>query len=212
MESLSQRERAALCDLFERLGPDAPTRAGAWTTSDLAAHLVLREGSPVSTSGIAVPQLDGLTRRARNRLREKRGYDELIQILRSGPPRWSPLRLSRFDVAANTLEFFLHHEDVRRAQVDWQPRDLTQRDQDTLWSLLRRSGRLFARRSPVGIEIVRTDRIAVARLKSGEPTLVVRGMPGELALFASGRGEAAEVEYAGDAAAREAFADSFLAL
>jgi hypothetical protein len=30
-----------LCDLFEELGPDAPTLLGAWTTRDLAAHVVL---------------------------------------------------------------------------------------------------------------------------------------------------------------------------
>jgi len=36
-------ERAQLCDLFEGIGPEAPTLLEPWTTRDLAAHLVLRE-------------------------------------------------------------------------------------------------------------------------------------------------------------------------
>ena len=36
----------ALCDLFEEVGPDAPTLCGDWTTRDLAAHLVMRERRP----------------------------------------------------------------------------------------------------------------------------------------------------------------------
>jgi len=36
-------ERAQLSDLFDELGPEAPTLLAPWTTRDLAAHLVLRE-------------------------------------------------------------------------------------------------------------------------------------------------------------------------
>jgi hypothetical protein len=36
-------ERAQLSDLFDELGPQAPTLLTPWTTRDLAAHLVLRE-------------------------------------------------------------------------------------------------------------------------------------------------------------------------
>ena len=38
-------ERTALCDLLDRLGPEAPTLCTGWTTYDLAAHLALRERS-----------------------------------------------------------------------------------------------------------------------------------------------------------------------
>ncbi len=44
---IDQRERAELCDLFDELGPDAPTLCGDWTTADLAAHLVVRERNPL---------------------------------------------------------------------------------------------------------------------------------------------------------------------
>ena len=32
-------ERAAMCDTFEKFGPDAPTLCEGWTTLNLAAHL-----------------------------------------------------------------------------------------------------------------------------------------------------------------------------
>jgi uncharacterized protein (TIGR03083 family) len=41
--TLARAERAALCDLFDEVGPDAPTLCAGWTTRDLAAHLVIRE-------------------------------------------------------------------------------------------------------------------------------------------------------------------------
>ena len=42
MTSLARRERLALADLAEQLGPDAPTLCGDWSTRDLLAHLVVR--------------------------------------------------------------------------------------------------------------------------------------------------------------------------
>ena len=40
--SYASDERAALCILLDKTGPDAPTLCEGWRTSDLAAHLVLR--------------------------------------------------------------------------------------------------------------------------------------------------------------------------
>jgi hypothetical protein len=40
-------ERAQLSDLFDELGPQAPTLLTPWTTRDLAAHLVLRYAAQV---------------------------------------------------------------------------------------------------------------------------------------------------------------------
>ena len=51
-EPLDARERRELCDLFEELGPDAPTLCEGWTTDDLAAHLVVRERNPTAGPGI----------------------------------------------------------------------------------------------------------------------------------------------------------------
>ena len=51
----AQRERAALVETMRTVGPDAPTLCGDWTTRDLAAHLVVREGRLDTTPGITIP-------------------------------------------------------------------------------------------------------------------------------------------------------------
>ena len=48
-------ERKLLADLFNELGPDAPTLLDPWTTRDLAAHLVLREHDYIAAPGLVLP-------------------------------------------------------------------------------------------------------------------------------------------------------------
>ncbi|MPZ97341.1 MAG: TIGR03085 family protein [Propionibacteriales bacterium] len=210
MASLARRERAALCDLLDQVGPDAPTLCGGWSTHDLTAHLVLREASPLAAIGIVVPQLEQVADRGMERLKEARPYGDLVQRVREGPPWYSPMRPGKVDRAVNAMEFYVHHEDVRRAGAEWSPRELSARDQHALWSRTRLMSRMLGRGATVGIELVRTDETASARLAGGEPTLVVRGVPSELALFAYGRGAVADVELAGDADAVASFTDSQL--
>ena len=59
MTDVAAAERAALLDLLERLGPDAPTLCEGWATHDLAAHLVVRERRPVAGPGYVFPALHG---------------------------------------------------------------------------------------------------------------------------------------------------------
>jgi hypothetical protein len=63
-------ERAQLTDLFDELGPEAPTLLEPWTTRDLAAHLVLREHDYLAAPGLVLPGAWGRfaeeRRRARN--------------------------------------------------------------------------------------------------------------------------------------------------
>jgi uncharacterized protein (TIGR03085 family) len=211
MAPLARRERAALTDLMDRVGPDAPTLCGQWTTFDLAAHLLLREASPLAAAAL-VPVLDKLNDKGMEQLKAKRSYAQVVQAVRDGPPWYSPLRPARIDRSANTMEFYIHHEDVRRAGAEPQPRDLGERDQHLLWLLVRKMGRLLARKAQVGIELVRTDVADSARISGGEPTLVVRGLPSELSLFAYGRGAVADVEIGGDAEARAAYSESQLGI
>lgn len=111
--SLTAVERLALCDLFEELGPDATTLCEGWTTEDLAAHLVVRENDPLAAPGILLGGVAGrLTERAMERARG-RGYHWMIDRLRGGPP-WGPMRLAVVD-RSNLMEWFVHHEDARRA-------------------------------------------------------------------------------------------------
>jgi uncharacterized protein (TIGR03085 family) len=198
----SRSERAALCQLLEQVGGSAPTLCAGWTTSDLTAHLVLREQNPAAV-GIVVPQLAPLAEREMRRLRQRHGYAGLVELLRSGPPRWSPYALPGVDGAANTVELFVHHEDVRRAADRWAGRPLPLAVQNTLWKRLTRMGWLVGRRSPVRLELHREDVPAVKRIGSGEPPVVARGLPSELLLFCLGRQAVAEVKLAGDPSAVE---------
>jgi len=50
-------ERAAICDLFEATGPDAPTVLPGWRAGELLAHLLVRERQPLAAPGILVPAL-----------------------------------------------------------------------------------------------------------------------------------------------------------
>ena len=118
----AQRERAALVETMRTVGPDAPTLCGDWTTRDLAAHLVVREGRLDTTPGITVPFLAGYTEKVRRQAAESTDWDELLT--RSRPDRrfFSPFKI--LDPVANMGEMFIHHEDVRRAQTGWEPRAL----------------------------------------------------------------------------------------
>ncbi len=98
---------------------------------------------------------------------------------------------------SNVIEFYVHAEDVRRAQPDWTPRELDPVFQDALWSRLERSARLMGRGVPTGLVLRRPDgQTAVAR--RGAPVVTVTGEPSELVLFAYGRQSAAKVELDGD--------------
>ena len=205
MSTHAKRERLLLADLLEAEGPDAATLCEGWNTRDLAAHVVVRERRPDAAGGILIKQLAPRLERVMTEFTEK-PYEELIQLIRTGPPRFSPFSLKQVEEMSNTVEFYVHTEDVRRAQPDWQPRSFDDRDQDRLWSRLVILAKGLARSSSVGVELVRTDAPAVRRIKSGEPTLVVRGVPTELTLFAYGRGAQADVDLEGDDAARTGFA------
>ncbi|MBP2702294.1 TIGR03085 family protein [Microbispora sp. RL4-1S] len=194
----ARAERAALCDLLDNLGPGAPTLCEGWATEDLAAHLVLRERRLTAAAGIALPLLAGHTRTVQEQLKRDHSYPELVRLVRQGPPRWTPYGLiPGVDAAVNTIELFVHHEDVRRAQPDWEPRPLPEGLEELFWRRLRRGAPLFLRRSPVGV-VLRHTGGAKAAGKKAEPAVVVTGTPSELLLFSFGRQEHARVGYDGD--------------
>ncbi|MEV7002682.1 TIGR03085 family metal-binding protein [Streptomyces sp. NPDC093982] len=197
MSTFAKRERLLLADLLEAEGPEAPTLCEGWTTRDLAAHVVVRERRPDAAAGILIRPLASRLDRAMEEF-AARPYEELIQLIRTGPPRFSPFQLKQIDEASNTLEFYVHTEDVRRARPDWTPRELDPVFQDALWSRLERSARLMGRTAPTGVVLRRPDgQTAVAH--RGTPVVTVTGEPSELLLFSYGRQSAAKVELDGDA-------------
>ena len=115
--SYATDERRALCALLDKTGPDAPTLCEGWTTGDLAAHLVLRERRPDAAAGVAGGPLAGYTARVQQRLRDRIPFPDLVRMIRSGPPRLSVMALPGVDERANSVEYFVHHEDVRRGRA-----------------------------------------------------------------------------------------------
>ena len=182
----ARQERQELCDLFLEVGPDAPTLCEGWLTRDLAAHLVVREARPDAALGILIRPLAGYAASVQDKV-AARPWPELVRDVRDGPPLLSPFRLPGAQAIADPFEFVVHHEDVRRARADWEPRDLPTAEQDLLWALLSRAARLLARSSPVGVALRRSDtgELIVAKADARSVTLV--GEPLELLLRLYGR-------------------------
>lgn len=196
MSTHAQRERLLLADLLESAGPGAATLCEGWTTRDLAAHIVVRERRQDAAAGLIIPQLAARLERVQQEF-AARPYEELIQLIRTGPPRLSPFALKQIDEAANSVEFFVHAEDVRRAQPDWSRRAIDPVFSDLLWKRLERGSRLLARKAPVGLVLRRPDgQTAVAH--RGTPVVTVTGDPAELTMFIFGRQSVADVQAEGD--------------
>jgi uncharacterized protein (TIGR03085 family) len=184
--NLARSERERLCDLALSVGADAPTLCGDWTVQDLLAHLLVREGNPIASSGIWVPGLGGITQWAMDRT-ARDDLDTLVGRLRS--PGLSPAAIPLVDKAFNTLEFYIHHEDIRRAQPSWEPRELTSYEQSQIWAALKRLGRSLVRNAGVPVTMHRTDKDKSVVLKGGSDPVTISGLPGEVALFLYGRSQ-----------------------
>jgi uncharacterized protein (TIGR03085 family) len=203
--SYASDERMALSVLLDETGPNAPTLCEGWRTADLAAHLVLRERRPDAAAGLMGGPLAGYTRRVNEALASRIPFPQLVEMIRSGPPPLSFFRLPGVDARLNLVEFFVHHEDVRRGADGWQPRELDDGLTEAIWQRLAASKPLF-RHSPVGVELARDDLVAepgkrqvrmTARART--PVVTVTGHPAELMLWALGRTGAARVRLDGNA-------------
>lgn len=188
--TLAQQERGSLCDLLVDHGPDAPTLCEGWTTADLAAHLVVRERRPDSGPGLVWPPLAGHTDKVRRSLKDRTPFEKLVTMVRQGPP----LLLRPFDGAMNTVEYFIHLEDVRRAQVGWEPRPISKELADALWARVGPGG--MAKKVPATI-VIEAPGLPPKEGGTG-PRLVLTGDPGELTMFAAGRQSATRVDITGD--------------
>jgi uncharacterized protein (TIGR03085 family) len=196
------QERLALCELFEELGGDIPTLLDGWTARDLAAHLVLRERDLIGGPCLVFPgPFQRFAERRRVRLAEIRDFEWLVERIRSEPPPGF-FRTGWVRSVANLNEFFVHHEDLRRANGRGPRSTLTPAFEAALWRNARRGSRyLSCRLRGVGLEIERagTDQRTIAR--KGEPTARLSGPPGELLPYLFGRQAAAQVDMTGPAEA-----------
>jgi uncharacterized protein (TIGR03085 family) len=195
-EPLDARERAELCDLFVANGPDAPTLCEGWATLDLAAHLVMREHDP--RSGLAIlggDRFSSLETKLMDRARAQ-GYEALVERLRAGPPL-VPWRMPGLRELLNLNEWFVHHEDVRRAGAGAaEPRDRPDLDA-ALWTMLRRGSRMMLRKvKGTGVALAAPGFGEVPAQRDGSSVRLVGG-PQELMLYLNGRRSVAAVEVTG---------------
>ncbi len=196
--SIADQERNELCDLFLSVGPDAPTLCEGWLTRDLAAHLIVRERRPAAAAGMLLPILAARTARIQADI-ARQPWQSLVETIRGGPPVWSPMRLDLINKNANTVEFFVHHEDVRRASPTWEPRAADRRRYAELKARLGALGRLNYRKVSVSVTLDYLDGVTRdVRTVAGAPIVTVKGTPDEIVLFTFGRDEQAKVTLDGD--------------
>ncbi len=183
--TITANERAAMCDLFDELGPDAPTLCEGWTTRDLLAHLLVRERRMDAVAGNVLPFLADYTKRVTDSVAAQE-FAANVEEFRGGPPIWSPWAIPVLGDKFNLAEFFVHTEDIRRAQPTWEPRDDDPARDDALWNPLKTMGRLLFRKSPVGVVLRSAEREDIV-VKKGDPGVILVGQPGEIVLHAFGR-------------------------
>ncbi|MEO6885047.1 MAG: TIGR03085 family metal-binding protein [Jatrophihabitantaceae bacterium] len=192
-------ERRELCATLRTVGPGVATLCGDWTTSELTAHMVLRERSVVELAGrLPFARFQQRAERAISAFVSRHPYPELVDLLDAGPPAFSPWALPPLREAVNLLEYLIHHEDVRRAAGKVSPRALSVARQRAAWQRLRLAAPMTMRAIPLGVRLVWPSHGEICTRRVQPVT--VTGDPVELALVAFGRQRVAQVSYEGSPA------------
>ena len=196
MANPAAKERAALAEALRGVSPDAPTLCEGWTARDLATHLVVRDSRPDLMAGQKLPVVGGRARAALRKLQQT-DYPALVDRVAAGP-RWSPARVRAVDTITNPVEFYVHTEDVLRAQPGFDPRSrrtITADVQGRLWTQGVRGLFLFgARAQHQRVTFLSPAYGAVTRGRAHDPLRVIEGPPEELVLWAFGRRQVAAVD------------------
>ncbi|GAA4778425.1 maleylpyruvate isomerase family mycothiol-dependent enzyme [Citricoccus nitrophenolicus] len=205
--------RDALVEALLSAGPGRPTLCAGWNTEHLAAHIVLRENSPLVAGLLFRPLARSLHRRTMDlgdSAATPEAYQGLMERVAAGPQ--PPARLRRHAQAArisdeisgrikgtgaarkaaqatNLLEFFVHTEDVRRAQDRWAPRHLADDYANALFAEFTRRARLMYRSEPTGITLARStgQRVVARPARQGGASRTIAGPAGELVMHGFGR-------------------------
>jgi uncharacterized protein (TIGR03085 family) len=203
----AQSERRALSQLLLQTGPDAPTLCEGWAARELVGHLAVREGRNLPAAfGIFLGPLKSYSAKKQRQATEG-PWSTAVDRIRNGPPKGTMAHRPKIDSAMNTVEYFVHHEDLRRGAPGWEPRVLPADQAEDLWTRLSTQvGKRLTRKSPVGVRIRHTDgREAVVH--EGHDTVTLVGDPAELVLHLFGR-SASRVDVQGDPAAAAKLADA----
>lgn len=202
-------QRLAFSSALLEVGPDAPTLCEGWTAYDLAAHCWVRERSGKALLGIGSKRFEHLATREMAAAKERMGFVELATKLRE-TPRTPVTLVPGGDEAVNAAEYFIHTEDVRRAN-GLPRREIPDGYEVVLWRRLPLMGKLMLRKAPVGVRLEWAGSDAEPlRVKAGASTVTIVGLPSEILLFAFGRQDAADVQLIGEDASVRALREAKL--
>lgn len=177
--SFSRRQRQQLLTLMRAVGPLAPTACEGWQVQDLAAHLWVREHRLDALPGIGNERFAATTQRVQMDALHSKGFDGLLQDLQ----RPAGL-MAVVDPLVNGTEYYIHHEDVARANGRAVP--LGEGDQRYLLRIALVLAWKTARTA--GVRLVVTPTGGESRsFGSGRSVVHVDGAPNELLLHFSGR-------------------------
>jgi uncharacterized protein (TIGR03085 family) len=197
MISTASEQRKALVSALRSVTPDSPTLCEGWNAQDLALHSVLRDSRPDLLVGRGLPVVGDKARQAIKRLQAE-GYDRLVDRVSIGPPTYFPQSLEPVDAAMNTTEFYIHTEDVLRAQPGFelsQRRKISEELRKRIWQHASLTFFVMAaRKQNRRITFFSPGYGATTRGPAAAPLMMVHGAPEELTLWASGRAEHAEVD------------------
>ena len=184
MSNLARIERLRLVDSARRAGEDAPTLCEGWTARDLATHLIIRERHPAAAMGIVMSKFAG-KREAQEREYASMPYSELLGLVAS-PPRWTPGGWPGVESVMNTAEFVVHHEDIRRAAIEWIPRRLSSQENTTVWAQCKTALIPFGAKAKSRVEINAPGNGRRSAGGKGEG-ITITGEPVEILLYLMGR-------------------------
>ena len=200
-KSLAQTERQALLQTARQLGADHATLCSDWNVNALMTHLVVREQRPDGLLSVVSSVFDSWSSKVTSEIGQQ-GFENVCKTFESGAASWFPARHLEVAALADLVEFTVHHEDMRRAAADWQPRELNTAHLDALWKFLcSPATRVMFPRIKQGVTLHRKDFEAseensvleaiesVFTIKTGPDTIVMTGNPLEILLALYGRKE-----------------------
>lgn len=186
----AQLARQNTADLIAAVGPDAPTSCEGWTARDLAAHLVVRDRRPDAMPGIVLPLFAGHTDSVQQACARRTSFPRLVELVRSGPPRWSPMRLPLLDQQTNLVEYAVHAEDVRRANdVPGLP-EMPAAVDDDLWKAIGMFAKLALRSvdGEVAARCAGRETRVLHKGRAGAGRAEITGGPRDVMFALAGRG------------------------
>ena len=191
MRQYAHYERAALCESALRLGPQAPTLCEGWSVRDLMAHIAMRDRRPEAVGVIAGGRLGDWAEHTRSRY-TLRPFEDLVDMVRTGPHELSPFRLPKVgDI--NLQEFFIHHEDMLRGSLPEadasRVRVISDAEQEALYRALAFGAPLLTHGVKARVAAW-CPGMTPLQLSSGHPgadEVVIKGLPSEVMLYLAGR-------------------------